>query len=368
MPRACSTTRRAQCATARRATACWAIACWAAGAGGQPTISPDALPDTRPPRGELIARLGSPVFAAREQAAYDLLTLEDLTVDEAELELARPGLSAEQRLRLEWVALERFRRGPRAALGIQFMSEREGSVRVQEVVPGFHAAAVLMPGDEIVEADGVKVQRQATFRAAILSHAPKDIMRLTVVRGDQRLLVEVELGSFESLAGGVGPRESDILAAWNLRRVRNGPLGHAEPLTPSPLPTDTQKPATGEPAWQLLYATADAPPGLRVGGQARETLDLSLTQLAAIDASRSLTLDDLQDAGDADLAVQVALLRDRRGLMLDDIDRMTQLIEGRNLDAAGRAMMRRRLEEQRQILQILEEQIRVLEEARRARP
>jgi hypothetical protein len=361
MSRADSTTRRALCAVA-----CCAIACCAAGA--QPVTRPDALPDTRAPRDELIARLDSPVFAAREQAAYDLLAREDLTVDEAEVELARPDLSAEQRLRLEWVALERFRRGPRAALGIKFMSEREGSVRVQEVVPGFHAAATLMPGDEIVEADGLKILRQSTFRAAILSHAPKDIMRLTVVRGDQRLPVEVELGSFESLAGGVGPRESDILAAWNLRRVRNGPLGHPEPLTPAPVPTDTQKPATGEPAWQLLYATADAPTGLRVGGQSRVTVDLSLTQLAAIDASRSLTLDDLQAAGDADLAVQVAMLRDRRGLMLDDIDRMTQLIEGRNLDAAGRAMMRRRLEDHRQILQILEEQIRVLEEARRARP
>lgn len=346
-----------------RRVVCWLVCvpAVALGQGGQ-------IPDTRPPLDEVVARLDSPVFTAREQASYDLLTREDLTIDEVELKLADPGLSPEQRLRLEWVALEVFRRGPRAALGIRFQPERDGGVRILDTVPDFPASRVLQPDDQIVEADGAPVTRQATFRAAILSHAPKEVMRLTIVREGRRERVDVELGSFESLIGGAGPRETDILEAWNLRRGREGALGYPDPLAPVALAGAPDKPEPGSASWERAYATGDAPSGVRVGGQSRDTVDLSLRQLNAMDASRALTLDDLEGAGQADLVVQISLLRDRRELVLDDLDRINQLIDGRNLDQAGRAMMRRRYDEERRTLQVIEEQIRLLEEARQRRP
>ena len=333
------------------------------------------VPDTRPPIAELVDRLDSPVFAAREQATADLLSRRDLTLENAEWLLTEPDLSPEQRLRLERVALEVFARGPRAALGIRFPPESREGVRIQEVLGEFPASEVLRAGDRITEADGLPITRQATFRAAILSHDPGEIMAMTLVRNGERLKVDVPLGSFAKLSGAASPRPGDLLAAWTLRRARQArdtPLPPAGLIMPkawklrgeeaSPLPEP------GSRAWEAIFATADAPRGLIVGGQMRETIDLSLSQLAAMDASRALTLEDLQTGGPADLAAQITLLRNRRELIRDDIDRITGLLERGNLDAAARAMMRRRLEDERQMLLVLEEQMRMLDEARRAKP
>ncbi len=342
-------------------------ACLAWGSGAALAQNRTVL-DTRPPIAELIARLDSPVFAARSRAMVDLLQREDLTLDAAEWLLTEPDLSAEQRLRLERVALEIFARGPRGAVGIRFPPEADGPVRIQDVLDGFPASGVLRAGDQILEADGMAMARQATFRAAILSHAPGELMPMTLLRDGARLEVEVPLSSFAALTGAAPPRPGDLLAAWTLRRARDQVEPLDAPIVPSPAPVDGALPEPGSRAWESAFATGDAPPGLRVGGQPRESIDRSLTQLAAADASRALTLEDLQDNGEADLAVQIVSLRERRQRMLEDIDRIGALIDGPNLDARGRAMMRRRLEEERQMLQVLEEQIRMLNEAQRARP
>jgi hypothetical protein len=347
--------------------ACSLAACLAAGTA---SAQDGGTLDTRPPATELIARLDSPVFAARQRALADLLGRDELTLDAAEWMLTEPTLSPEQRLRLERLALEVFARGPRAAVGIRFPPETEGPVRIQEVLAGFPASVVLRAGDQILDADGMSMVRQATFRAAILSHAPGEVMPMTVLREGASFEVQVPLASFAALTGAAPPRPGDLLAAWTLRRARDAIEPLDAPVVPEPTTPEGAAglPEPGSSAWASAFGTGDAPPGLRMGGQGRESIDRSLIQLAAADASRALTLEDLQDNGEADLAVQVASLRERRQRVLGDLERIGALIEGPNLDARGRAMMRFRLEEERQMLQVIEEQIRMLDEARHARP
>jgi hypothetical protein len=340
----------------------------------------EAVPDTRPPADELIGWLDAPLFAARQQALAALLERRDLTLADVEKWRSRPGLSAEQQLRLDGLALQVFARGPRAALGISFPPDDRGGVRIMDVVPGFAAADLLVPGDRILTADGLPLTRQAMLRAAILSHAPEERLELTVERHGEILDISVPLGSFGNLRGAATPRPSDLIAAWTLRQSRQdmnarrgNPIaperlasnptvqdhGEAEPINPS---------EPGSSAWLAVYASGDAPRGVVVGGQPRETAALSLTRLAALDASRSVTLEDPELMGDADLVLQLNILRNERAQVVDDVSRIESLISGPNLDAGGRAMMRRRLEQAREQLGVLEEQIRRIDETRRGKP
>ncbi|MFG0260033.1 MAG: PDZ domain-containing protein [Phycisphaerales bacterium JB041] len=331
------------------------------------------LPDPRPPLEEMIGWLDSPVFAARQQALVGLLERRDLDLAEIEAWRAREGLSPEQRLRLEELALQVFARGPRAALGISFPPDDRGGVRIMDVVAGFAAADLLVPGDRIISADGVALSRQAMLRAAILSHAPGERLELTVERGGEVLEISVPLGSFGNLRGAATPRPSDLVAAWSLRQIRRGVASaHGTPITPVPADlvgaaAGGDAPEPGSAEWLSVYASSDAPGGLLVGGQPRETADLSLTRLAALDASRSVTLEDPELLGNADLVLQLTILRNERSQVLDDITRIENLIGGPNLDAGGRAMMRRRLEQVREQLGVLEEQIRRIDETRRGK-
>lgn len=340
-------------------------------AGTTASAQRDDLPDTRPPVEEMIEWLDSPVFAARQQALVALIERRDLDLVEIDRWRGREGLSPEQRLRLDELALQVFARGPRAALGISFPPDDRGGVRIMDVVAGFAAADLLVPGDRILTADGVPLSRQAMLRAAILSHAPGESLELTVERGGEILDISVPLGSFGNLRGAATPRPSDLVAAWSLRQSRQGVatlLG--TPIRPEPVEiggAGGDAPEPGSAAWLSVYASSDAPSGLLVGGQPRETADLSLTRLAALDASRAVTLEDPELMGDADLVLQLTILRNERSQVLDDITRIENLIGGPNLDAGGRAMMRRRLDQVREQLGVLEEQIRRIDETRRGK-
>lgn len=350
---------------------CFALA--AVLAGTTASAQRDDLPDTRPPVEEMVEWLDSPVFAARQQALVALLERRDLDLVEIDAWRSREDLSPEQRLRLDELALQVFARGPRAALGISFPPDDRGGVRIMDVVAGFAAADLLVPGDRILTADGVPLSRQAMLRAAILSHAPGEHLELTVERGGEILDISVPLGSFGNLRGAATPRASDLVAAWSLRQSRRGVatlLG--TPIRPEPVELGGEAgggdaPEPGSAAWLAVYASSDAPSGLLVGGQPRETADLSLTRLAALDASRAVTLEDPELMGDADLVLQLTILRNERSQVLDDVTRIENLIGGPNLDAGGRAMMRRRLEQVREQLGVLEEQIRRIDETRRGK-
>ncbi|MDQ7012984.1 MAG: PDZ domain-containing protein [Planctomycetota bacterium] len=331
----------------------------------------NSIPDTRPPVDEVIGMLDSPLFAARRQALASLLERRDLTLDEVDLWRYRDDLSPEQRLRLDELALQVFARGPRAALGISFPPDDRGGVRIMNVVAGFPAADLLVAGDRILTADGLPLTRQAMLRAAILSHAPGEILELRVERDGETLDISVPLGSFGNLRGAASPRPSDLVAAWTLRQTRDGAAQRGKPITPVPRQpgaADNQTPGNTDPdsaAWLAVYATGDAPGWLVLGGQPRETADLSLTRLAALDASRAVTIEDPELLGNADLVLQLAILRNERTQAIEDIRRLEALIGGGNLDAGGRAMMRRRLDQEREKLAVLEEQIRLVDKTRR---
>ncbi len=335
----------------------------------------DRLPDTRPPMDEVIGMLDSPLFAARRQALVSLLERRDLTLAEVDSWRSRDDLSPEQRLRLDELALQVFARGPRAALGISFPQDDRGGVRIMSVVAGFPAADLLVAGDRVLTADGIPLTRQATLRAAILSHSPGEILELRVERDGETLDIAVPLGSFGNLSGAASPRPSDLVAAWTLRQTRNEAARPSEPITPkrtepgaADSPENRNAGAASEPGsaeWLAVYASGDAPGFLVLGGQPRETADLSLTRLAALDASRTVTLEDPELLGNADLALQLAILRNKRTQSLEDIRRLEALIGGGNLDAGNRAMMRRRLDQEREQLAVLEEQIRLVDKTRR---
>lgn len=331
---------------------------------------PNTIPDTNPPIDEVLEWLDSPVFAARDQALRSLFERRDIDLATVESWLDREGLTPEQRLRLDALALQIFARGPRAALGISFPPDDRGGVRIVDVVPEFPAADILEPGDHILIADGVTVTRQATLRAAILSHAPGETLHLTVERDGETREFAIPLRSFRDLRGGASPRVTDLYAAWMLRRSRA-----ADPSRVSAIVPDRQQPDgdaapldPGSGEWIAFYTSGDAPGGLVVGGQPRETGDLSLTRLAALDASRGVTLEDPEIMGDADLVLQLTILRNERARSLEDITRLEQLVTSPHIDAGNRIAVRQQLELERERLGVLEEQIRRVDETRRLKP
>lgn len=352
------------------------IAAVALAGAGSASAQQERLPDTRQPIGEVISLFNSPLFAARRQALVSLLERRDLTLDEVDSWRHRDDLSPEQKLWLDELALQVFARGPRAALGISFPPDDRGGVRIMNVVAGFPAADLLVAGDRILAADGLPLSRQAMLRAAILSHSPGEILELRVEREGKTLDISVPLGSFGNLRGAASPRPSDLVAAWTLRQTRDGAEQRGEPIAPAPykpgttgsLPPDNEDTDPDSAGWLAVYASGDAPDWLVLGGQPRETADLSLTRLAALDASRAVTIEDPELLGNADLVLQLAILRNERTQSLEDIQRLEALIGGGNLDAGGRAMMRRRLDQEREQLAVLEEQIRLVDKARRGKP
>jgi hypothetical protein len=322
------------------------------------------LPDTRPPVQELLARLDDPIFSVRERATFDLANRDDFTLERAEEMLAAPALSPEQRLRLGAAALAVFMRGPRAAMGISFgLGGDAQPAVVEQPQGGFHAEEVLRHGDHIIEADGVPVTEQAMFRALILSHAPGDTMRLRIMRGGAELGVDVILGSFADLRTGT-PREGDVLRAWRLRQARAGGGGAGAPIVPEPhaggpdgeaLERDTQE-------WRAVFASGDAPGSVVLGGQARQSADLSLAEIAGRDASRA-RIAAAGDRGQDDLEVQVAWFRRQRSMGLEELAGLEARLANEGLTRVERQSIERDMERMRALIAGTEQQIRALENA-----
>lgn len=339
-----------------------------AGAGfadGQ-VIRPDSLPDTRIPIEEMVRRLDAEVFAAREQATLDLFRRSDLTLAWAESRLEEPGLTAEQRLRLEQVALAAFARGPWAAVGIQFAPSDAGGQRITDTVQGFDAARVLQPGDVVLSADGQPVFSQRSFKAAILSRDPGGTMRMEILRGGERAEVEFELGSYSQLRSPMSPQPGDLLAAWSLRRSRVSGGVPAGVIIPT-LDAESMPeiwPGRGSAAWDEAFASPDAPSGLVIGGQSREGVDLSLKQLTSAEASRR----DAIMGPSGDPMGQRAVLRQERDSMLAQIASAQRYIQVHNLDDLQRAQVQLRLVELADRLREIDDQLRALDEIIPERP
>ena len=182
----------------------------------------------RPSISDLINQLDSQRLADREEASQKLAEM-DITLDMARrANVSIESLSAEQRSRLDQALYQRFKRVPRAGLGVQFDTTFVQGVRLQAVTPTFPAAGILMPGDVVLKAQGVGfasyINQQAwqSFRRRILSFEPGEEMSMVIKRGQRTLDLNVPLGSYADLGTTTPLVDDDLSAAWSLRRSRLG--------------------------------------------------------------------------------------------------------------------------------------------------
>lgn len=226
--------------------------------GGQPVagqieVARDAMAPERLQR--LIAQLDSPSFE-RRAAAYNQLDAADEVLGrdfEAILAEQDDELSAEQRSSLIELARRRFVMGSRAGLGVQFTpAEVGGGVRIQSTVAGFPASRVLRAGDILVTFDGETLAGTEGMRLAIVSRDPGDLVPVEILRDEEPMQLDVELGSFADLGRG-RPLELDpatLANAWQRRLERasfpvvRGPVIDARADKSAPLPrVDRRVPA-----------------------------------------------------------------------------------------------------------------------------
>lgn len=181
---------------------------------------------------ELVDRLGSAVYAQRESAMAQLRNRWGLRVAEIAQAMERPGLSAEQLVRLEQIAFEVYMRTPRGAMGVQFqnfnaqLNVDPEELRIVQVSDGFPAKNVLQPDDVILGIDGHEVQRRSlegALRPRVISRDPGEVIQVTVRRSGERVTLPVELGSWETFdrnrALASGPlSDQDLAQGWQVRR------------------------------------------------------------------------------------------------------------------------------------------------------
>lgn len=194
---------------------------------------------------ELVDGLGSAEYSRREGAMAQLRDRWGLRVSDVAEAMSRPGLSAEQLVRLEQLAHEVYVRTPRGALGVQLRNlnnqvnpELEVGVQVVRVSDGFPAKGVLMPEDVILEIGGREVRRsrfEDTLRARVISHDPGQVVLVTVLRVGERLTLPVELGSWESFDRNAGVLSEmlstdDLHRGWEERRAGLPVAGAALPV------------------------------------------------------------------------------------------------------------------------------------------
>lgn len=145
--------------------------------------------------------------------------------------LERGDLSHEARLRLMQASRSLFAKTTKAGLGVGFGAVRDGGVEIRTVVPNvdqFPAAAMLIPGDLIIGAEGEPLTTSEDLRAMILSHAPGEKLNLLVQRnmgGNEQprvLDLALPLGSYQLLTGAAPINARIADRAIQLRWDRQG--------------------------------------------------------------------------------------------------------------------------------------------------
>lgn len=166
----------------------------------------------------LVEELASDSFVARELAEGELQSDRSIRLEDLETQLRRDDLSAEQRMRLLKAASLRFATEPRAAMGINLSREAtELGIGLEATVEGFDSAQKLRAGDIIAVIGEVPIRSLLDLQAAIISRSPGEVLPVEIVRGAERLTVEVELGSWSALSSPGGLPQPSIEAAWIYR-------------------------------------------------------------------------------------------------------------------------------------------------------
>lgn len=166
----------------------------------------------------LVRDLGSASFVERELAEDELQFGAEIALEELESELRRTDLSQEQRLRLLKAASVRFASEPRAAMGIQLSNElSELGLRINGPVEGFDSMGKLQVNDIISEIGGLAIRSHTDLQAAIVSRSPGEVVPVEVVRGADKLRLDIRLGSWSDLSSPAGLPRPSLEAAWIYR-------------------------------------------------------------------------------------------------------------------------------------------------------
>lgn len=166
----------------------------------------------------LVRELNSTSFVERELAENELQFGDGVRLGELESELRRADLSQEQRLRLLKAASVRFASEPRGAMGIQLSNEvSELGLRINGPVEGFDSMGKLQVNDIISEIGGLAIRSQTDLQAAIVSRSPGEVVAVEVVRGAEKLRLDLRLGSWSDLSSPGGLPRPSLEAAWIYR-------------------------------------------------------------------------------------------------------------------------------------------------------
>lgn len=134
----------------------------------------------------IVHELDSPDFLVRSKASAALIT-DETPMREMFAVLAREKLSAEQRERLFGAIRSQLLDSPRGALGVrmgQDLGSRSG-VRIESLLPGMPAAAVLRPGDRIESIDGHPTLERADVVTTVQMKKPGTTAHLVVHRPER---------------------------------------------------------------------------------------------------------------------------------------------------------------------------------------
>lgn len=229
----------------------------------------------------LIKDLDAPDLETRNAAMHRLIELET-PLDKLSEELRSFELTAEQRTRIDRAMFERFQRTPRAGMGVAFDGQFVQGVRLASVEPNFPAAKLLQPLDVITSVEGTSFNSQHTqmawqsLRQRILSFDPGQKIPMEIRRGEQRLSVEVPLGSYEDLERASIITDDDYASAWAYRRARMGVDLRDAPRIEAPRDAAVWSPMTPldqfkmEPNLGLLAGgTPNARPAVRLADMAQ---------------------------------------------------------------------------------------------------
>lgn len=230
----------------------------------------------------------------------------------------RTDLSLETRSRLIGALRDRFMNTPRAAMGIEFGGVTPVGVLIGRTIEGFpcNTLGLLLPQDIITAIDGIRLDTQITqqgdvqrtqelVRSIILSHDPREQIRLSVLRPGlapnldgqvvgERILdstgqnvdLLVPLGGLDDLPNLRDDQRFTLENAWRVRMDRMGIAGPPRNVLSSSLTASEwiERQNRPRPGYSILTVAADEQPGEREESTVRAEAYDSATALAQAQA------------------------------------------------------------------------------------
>lgn len=269
--------------------------------------------------------LDSDDYVARQSAAEWIYSTPSIALPTIEPYLINASLSPETRSRLDAIGHILFTVTPRGAMGVQFERAGVAPIIIRQTVrdnPFFRAHEVLMPGDQVLQADGEPINTYDEFQGAILSHDPYETIRLEVLREGRTVELDVPLGDYMRLGNGTIPPEHVLRMAWDRRLSRIRAQSGGQNLTPSlDCRPPEQRPTHEQAAGQPSHVDHIRPSALVAGGLSRGAVDQDGNAIEAspldMDAAAMEVRDYARQGRIADTEIRVEELRTRQQRLMD---------------------------------------------------